>query len=107
MTDTPCRVTAELRDYEQEEYMNDRNYEMFKDKATDDLVWRVMENEEGRPFDLVDFLAEQKDLPELMTRQVLTATFSWTYDEIEKRLRAKLADSEAVEERAAEMARGE
>ena len=80
--------------------VNERNK-----KALDDLVWRVMENEDGRPFDLVDFLAEQTDCPELMTRAVLTNTVSWTYDEIERRLRKKLEDSEAVQDRAQEMAR--
>ena len=87
--------------------MNDRNYEAFKGKALDDLVWRIMENEEGRPFDLVDFLAEQKDIDlaeELAYLIRNPGEIMREYDQIESRLRAKLEDSEAVEERAAEMA---
>lgn len=80
-------------------WVNERNK-----RALDDLVWRVMENEKGRPFDLVDFIAEQKDLAELVSEQVLAHNISLFYEAIESRLRAKLEGSEAVERRAEEIA---
>ena len=82
--------------------VNERNK-----KALDDLVWRVMENEEGRPFDLVDFLRDQKDLPELLSQQQTLNTWGDFWTTIESRLRKKLEDSEAVQDRAEEMSREE
>ena len=85
----------------------DRDAEAFKKDALDDLVWRVMENEEGRPFDLVDFLAEQDDLYELAASSMVQRGWTTFEDVIESRLRAKLEDSEAVQDKAEEMAREE
>ena len=81
--------------------VNERNK-----KALDDLVWRVMENEEGRPFDLVDFLAEQKDLAEIVA-ETICGEHMTLMSTIESRLRLKLEDSEAVQDRAEEMSREE
>ena len=84
--------------------MSEYSVEERNKRALDDLVWRVMENEEGRPFDLVDFLAEQGDLSQTAAEAVITGEFTGWRDRIESRLRAKLEGSEAVERRAEEMA---
>lgn len=84
--------------------MSDYSVNERNKRALDDLVWRVMENEDGRPFDLVDFLAEQKDLAEMAAQALQTSIGNMFYTHIESRLRKKLEDSEAVEVRAAEMA---
>lgn len=90
--------------------MSDQAVEERNKRALDDLVWRVMENEEGRPFDLVDFLAEQKDLAEIVSMTFHANTenpiANWFW-RIESRLRSRLEDSDEVAERAAEMAREE
>ena len=103
----PCRVTADLRAHEEQQDRADRDYEMYKGEALDDLVWRVMENEKGRPFDLYDFLEEQDDLHLLLGNAVIRSSDQgWLdlRDVIEERLRSKLEDSEALEERAAALA---
>ena len=87
--------------------MSDYSVEERNKRALDDLVWRVMENEKGRPFDLVDFLAEQKDLAELVSGPIIRGSERAWYDlmnVIESRLLAYLEDSKWVEDRAIEMA---
>lgn len=90
--------------------MSDYSVEERNKRALSDLVWRVMENETGRPFDLVDFLAEQKDLAEIISMTFHATTenpiANWMW-RIESRLRAKLEGSEAVERRAEELAQEE
>ena len=82
--------------------VNERNK-----RALDDLVWRVMENEEGRPFDLVDFLAEQESLPSMVMQARYEKDWGLFDAWLEALLRLELEDSEAVQDRAEEMSREE
>src|SRR5262245_58756926 len=107
-------VEHDTREDDRQQAENERNYEAFKEEAVRSVLEDLMEGKTVGKFDLQDFLSVQDDLPELV-RILLVRKNDWGKEspglaygnfsiEIERRLRAKLEDSEAVEERAAELA---
>jgi len=80
--------------------------------ATNDLVWKLFRGQRVGPLTLRDFIEAQYDAHELLSRIVLARDVEDrgeqcrnVDDELERRLRAHLKDSQPVAERAAELAR--
>lgn len=84
--------------------MSDQAVEERNERALEDLIQNIKWGDKPRPFDLVDFLAEQDDLPELVFRARQERSWSTFDGWIESRLRLKLRNSQWVEDRASEMA---
>lgn len=79
----------------------------YLSQALDDIVDRVLCAQPRRPLDLQDFLEDQADLHELVSSAWLQSDFAKLRDTLEARLRSKLEDSDAVLERAEELAEDE
>ena len=81
------------------------NPEPYMKEALDDLIYRLFSREKvGYPkWDLRDFILEQEDAGELAYRMA-TSEVTPVRDELEKRLRDYLENSETLYERAVELA---
>lgn len=87
---------------------SDREVEACMGEAMDSIVDDVMsgKNVPGRFWGLHYFIHDQPDTHELVAAAIISGDYVAMRDEIERRLRDDLADSDAVHDRAVQIATG-